>query len=149
MPAAMILTPYETGRLFGNDYAGKRARLCLANTTSGLPGINSTTAQWDAVELSGNGYARFEWTIPAGSYNGTTERWEANNQLATFGATAGGAGLSWNAAYLVIGTTSGGTTTYNTGVSFILNESSAITLAAGSIRGYYVQLFSDGFLVTA
>ena len=149
MPAAMILTPFEAGRLYTSDYAGKRARLCLANTASGLPGINSTTAQWDAVELSGNGYARFEWTIPTGSYNATTERYEANNQLATFGATAGGAGLSWNAAYLVIGTLSGSVTTYNTGVSFILNESPAITLAAGDIRGYYVQIFSDGFLVTA
>jgi hypothetical protein len=149
MPAAMILTPFEAGRLFAADYAGKRARLCLANTAGGLPGINSTTAQWDGVELSGNGYVRFEWTIPAGSYNSTTERFEANNQLATFGASAGGAGLSWNAVYLVIGTLSGSTTTYNSGVSFILNEGSTITLAAGDIRGYYVQLFSDGFLVTA
>jgi hypothetical protein len=142
----MIQTPFEAGRLFANDYAGKRARLCLANTASGSPGINSTTAQWDAVELSGNGYARFEWTIPTGSYNSTTERWEAASQLATFSAT--GAGLSWNAAYLVIGTISGSTVTYGTGVSFVLNESSAVTLAAGNTRGYNVVLFSDGFLVT-
>jgi hypothetical protein len=142
----MIQTPFEAGRMFANDYAGKKARLCLANTSSGSPGINSTTAQWDAAELSGNGYARYEWTIPNGSYNGTTERWEAASQLATFSAT--GAGLSWNAAYLVIGTISGTTVTYNTGVSFILNESSAVTLAAGNSRGYSVLLFSDGFLVT-
>lgn len=149
MAAAMIVTPYETGRLFANDYASKKARLCLANTSAGSPGINSTTAQWDAAELSGNGYARFEWTIPPGSYNSSTERWEASNQLAAFGATTGGSGLSWNAAYLVIGTISGSTTTWNTGVSFVLNESPSVSLAAGDIRGYYVQLFSDGFLVTA
>jgi hypothetical protein len=142
----MIQTPYEAGRLFASDYAGKKARLCLATTTSGSPGINSTTAQWDAVELSGNGYARYEWTIPTGSYNATTERWEAPSQVASFLAT--GAGLSWNAAYLVIGTISGSTVTYSTGVSFILNESSAVTLAAGSTRGYNILLFSDGFLVT-
>ena len=141
MPAAMIQTPYEAGRLFANAYEGKAARLCLANTTTGSPGVNSTITQWDAVELSGNGYARFEWTISAGSYNTTTERWEASSILATFTASAGGAGLSWNAAYLAVDSMDG--------VSFVLNESSTVTLAPGQTRGYAVLLFSDGFLVTA
>jgi hypothetical protein len=141
MPAAMIQTPYEAGRLFANAYEGKAARLCLANTTAGSPGLNSTIAQWDAVELTGNGYARYEWTIPAGSYNNTTERWEAAAELSTFTAAAGGAGLSWNAAYLAID--------FMDGVSFVLNETSTVTLAAGQTRGYSVLLFSDGFLLTA
>jgi hypothetical protein len=148
MAAAMIQTPYEAGRLFGS-YEGLRARLCLATTTSGSPGVNSTTAQWDATELSGNGYARFEWTLPGGAYNSTTERFEAAAQLCTFTASSGGAGLTWNAAYLVLGTISGGVTTWGTGVSYVLTHSPSITLPAATSRGYNVSLFTDGFLVTA
>jgi len=144
----MLQTPYEAGRMFANDYAGKRVRLCLANNTSGL-GMTSTTAQWDAAELSGNGYARYEWTVPSGAYNSTTERFEAPNVLATFQASGGGAGLSWNTAYLVIGTISGGVTTWGTGVSYILVESPTVALAPGEPRGYNVLLYTDGFTVTA
>jgi hypothetical protein len=145
----MLQTPFEAARLFAGDYAGKKARLCLATATAGNPGISSTTAQWDTVERSGNGYARCEWTIPAGSFNATADRFEAGSQVCTFTASAGGAGLTWNTAYLVIGTISGSTVTWNTGVSFLLTESPSISLAAGASRNYTVQLFTDGFTVTA
>ena len=147
MPAAMLQTPYEAERLFAGDYAGKKARLCLATTTSGSPNLSSNTAAWDAVERSGNGYARCEWTIPTGSFNSTTDRFEAGSQSCVF--TASGSALTWNAAYLVIGTISGGVTTWGTGVSFVLTESPSISLAAGASRTYTVQLFTDGFTVTA
>ena len=147
MPAAMLQTPYEAEGLFALRYAGKKARLCLATTTGGSPGLTSNTAAWDAVERSGNGYARCEWTIPAGSFNGTTDRFEAGSQPCVF--TASGSALTWNAAYLVIGTISGGTVTWGTGVSFVLTESPSISLAAEASRIYTVQLFTDGFTVTA
>jgi hypothetical protein len=145
----MIQTPFEAGRLYANDYAGKKARLCLATTASGSPGASSTTAQWDAVERSGNGYVRCEWTIPSGSFNATTDRFEAGAQECVFSASAGGAGLTWNAAYLVIGTFSSGTVTWSAGVSFLLAESPSISLAAGTSRTYTVRIFTDGFTVTA
>ena len=63
--------------------------------------------------------------------------------------TGGGAGLSWNAAYLVIGTISGASVTWNTGVSYVLTENPTATLAAGSSRTYTVNLFTDGFTVTS
>jgi len=148
MPA-IIQTPYEAGRLFGGQYAGKKARLCLATTAAGSPGISSTTAQWDAVERSGNGYARCEWTIPTGSFNATTDRFEAAAQSCQFTASSGGAGLTWNAVYLVLGTISGSSVTWNTGVSFVLAESPSVSLAAGDNRIYSVTLFTDGFAVTA
>ena len=148
MPAAMLQTPYEAEGLYAGRYAGKRARLCLATTTSGSPGLSSNTAAWDAVERSGNGYARCEWTIPAGSFNGTTDRFEAGSQSCQF--TASGSALTWNTAYLVIGTIGGGgAVTWNTGVSFVLAESPSISLAAGTSRTYTVNLFTDGFTVTA
>jgi hypothetical protein len=143
----MLQTPYEAERLFAGDYAGKKARLCLATTTSGSPNVSSNTAAWDAVERSGSGYARCEWTIPAGAFNTTTDRFEAGSYTCTF--TASGSALTWNAAYLVIGTISGSSVTWGTGVSFVLNESPSISLAAGASRIYTVQLFTDGFTVTA
>jgi len=148
MAVAMIQTPYEAGRLFASNYAGKKARLCLA-VNSGSLGVSSNTAAWDAVELSGNGYARAEWTIPSGSYNSTTERFEAGSQFCGFTASSGGSGLSWNTAYIVIGTISGSSVTWNTGVSFILTESPNIALSPGQSRGYNVALFTDGFLLVA
>jgi len=147
MPAAMLQTPYEAERLFAGDYAGKKARLCLATTAGGSPNLSSNTAAWDAVERSGSGYARCEWTIPAGAFNATTDRFEAGTYTCTF--TASGSALTWNAAYLVIGTISGSTVTWGTGVSFVLTESPSISLAAGLSRIYTVQLFTDGFTVTA
>jgi len=147
MPAAMLQTPYEAGRLFAGDYAGKIARLCLATTAGGSPNLSSNTAAWDAVERSGSGYARCEWTIPAGSFNTTADRFEAGSQSCLF--TASGSALTWNAAYLVIGTISGSTVTWGTGVSFVLAENPSISLAAGATRIYTVQLFTDGFTVTA
>jgi hypothetical protein len=143
----MLQTPYEAERLFAGDYAGKKARFCLATTTSGSPNLGSNTAAWDAVERSGSGYARCEWTIPAGSFNTTTDRFEAGSQSCSF--TASGSALTWNAAYLVIGTISGSTVTWGTGVSFVLTENPSISLAAGATRIYTVQLFTDGFTVTA
>jgi hypothetical protein len=147
MPA-MIQTPYQDGLTFTSQFAGKKARLCLALNTSGLTDA-ATTAQWDAVELSGNGYARYIWTVPAGAYNSTTLRFEAAAQLCQFQASSGGAGLTWNTAYLVFGTESGGVTTWQTGVSFILVESPNITLAPGEPRGYNVQILADGLTVTS
>lgn len=145
MPA-MIQTPFEAERIFAASYAGKKARLCLATATT--QDLESTTAQWDAVEKSGNGYVRCEWIIPEGSYE--AERFEAETQNCQFIASSGGAGLSWNAAYLVIGTIGGGgVVTWNTGVSFVLTENPLVTLAAGTSRPYTVKLFTDGFTVTA
>lgn len=142
----MIQTPFEAGRIFAASYAGKKARLCLATATT--QDLESTTAQWDAVEKSGNGYVRCEWIIPEGSYE--AERFEAETQNCQFIASSGGAGLSWNAAYLVIGTIGGGgVVTWNTGVSFVLTENPLVTLAAGTSRPYTVKLFTDGFTVTA
>lgn len=147
MPA-MIQTPYEAGRMFANDYAGKRARLCLANNAGSL-GVDSTTAQCDGAEISGNGYARVEWTIPSGSYNATNERFEAAVQAAVFTASSLGVGLAWNFVYLVLGTVANGVTTWNTGVSYILVENPSVALSPGEPRTYNVTLFTDGFLVTS
>jgi hypothetical protein len=145
---ALIFTPFEEERVYASAYAGKRARLCLAVNTGSL-GLNSTTAQWDAVELSGNGYARYQWTIPAGSYNSTTGRFEAAAQLCEFLASANGQGLTWNTVYLVLGTIANNVTTWNAGVSAILAESPNVAVVAGQAKSYNVRLLVNGLEVTS
>lgn len=138
--ATMIQTPYEAGRIWAASYAGQTARACLAVNTGSLS-ASSTAAQWDAAEISGNGYARHTWTLPAGSYNTTTERFEAPPQLVQFQASANGLGLSWDALYIVIGS--------NTGISFLLTEAPSVALYPGEPRGYNLTLFTDGFVVSS
>lgn len=142
-----IQTPYEAGRIWASSYQGRRARLCLA-VNSGSLSAGSTTAQWDAAEISGNGYARYQWTLPAGSYNSTSERFEAPSQLCSFQASANGVGLTWNTAYIVLGTISGSSTTWDTGIAFLLVESPNVALYAGEPRTYDVLVFTDGFVVS-
>jgi hypothetical protein len=136
----MTLTPYGAGRVYGSSYQGKRARLCLA-VNPGTLGPTSTTAQWDAVELSGNGYARYEWTIPAGSYNTTTGQFEAPSEVCPFQASAQGVGLTWNTAYLVLGTISNNVTTWNTGVEMLFVESANVAIYPGQPQAYEVSIF--------
>lgn len=149
MAAAWTVTPFLDEQIFTNTLAGKRASMRLCVNTGSL-GVSSTRAQWEAAELSGNGYARYEWTIPAGSYNSTTQRWEAPAQLCEFSAAAGGAGLTWNTAIIVLGTVVNNAFSPQSGVSFILSEPSNRTLLAGASPGsYQVTIFSNGFLVTS
>ena len=149
MAQAVQITPFTDEKIYNNIFAGKRARMCLAVNPGSL-GIASTTAQWDAVELSGNGYARHEWTAPSGSYNNTTGRFEAPGQLCEFSASANGQGLTWNTAYIVLGTISNNITTWDTGVfGIIVEASSVIVLPGAPPMSYDLDYFTNGFEVTS
>lgn len=142
-----LQTPFQDEKIWTATYQGKRARLCLAVNSGGLS-AGSTTAQWDAAEISGNGYARYQWTLPAGSYNSTSGRFEAPYQFCSFQASANGVGLTWNTAYIVLGTISGSSTTWDTGIAFLLVESPNVALYPGEPRTYEVRLYADGFVVS-
>ena len=95
----------ELLRVHAVAYQGRRARLCLAVNSAGLT-VNSTTAQWDAAEITSqaaNGYARVEWTMPAAAYSNALGMAQGNGYLATFQATPSGLGMNFTHAYLVYG----------------------------------------------
>lgn len=122
MTLAMQWSNAELLRVHAVAYQGRKARLCLAINSASLT-KDSTTAQWDAVEISSqasNGYAKVEWTLPAGAYTATQGMVVGTGNLCTFQASAGGLGLQFDTAYLVLGTASGGTTTWDTTVAGIL-----------------------------
>jgi hypothetical protein len=146
MAAPMPISPGELGRIWGLAYEGRTARLCLANNTGGLTKA-STTAQWDALELTGNGYSRVTWTLPAGSFSATADRFQPPQQLCSFTASALGAGLTYDTVYLVIGALSPGS--WEPSIFGLFTETPNIALPPGAPRSYRVQLFTDDVIVTA
>lgn len=141
----------ELGRVFAAAYQGRVARACLASN----PGLtkNSTTAQWDAAEISAQaseGYARVQWTIPAGAYDTATGRFRSPQQLATFQAAANGLGLTYDTLYVVLGTAGGGgTVTWDTSPAMIFTENPTIALSPGEPRSYRVRLLVDDITTVA
>ena len=145
MASAFQWSNAELGRVYAAAYQGRRARLCAAIATSGLT-VNSTTAQWDAAEISSqaaNGYARVQWTLPAGSYSSANTRFETATSTATIQATASGLGLNYDTIYLVFGTVSGGVTTWDANVAGIFTHNPTVALAPGEPRSYKVFLVCD------
>ena len=146
MASPMQISPGELGRVWAASYEGKTARLCLALNTGGLTKA-STTAQWDALELSGNGYSRVSWTLPAGAFDATADRFQVEERLCSFAASANGAGLTYDTVYLVIG--SGSPTTWSTSIYGLFTENPNIALPPGAPRSYRIRLFTDDVIVTA
>lgn len=151
MTAVFQWSNTELGRVYGAAYQGRSARLCLAQNPGSLTKA-STRTQWDAAEITAQaseGYARATWTIPAGAYNSTTGDFRSPAQLATFTADADGLGLAWDTVYLVLGTTVGGVTTWDTHVAGIYVEAPTIALAPGQPRSYEVVLPVDDITTLA
>lgn len=149
MAQAVEITPFTDEKIYNAILNGKRARMCLAVNPGSLS-LSSTTAQWDAVELSGNGYARSEWTVPNGTYNNSTGRFEAPTRLCEFSASSNGQGLQWNAVYIVLGTINNNITTWDTGAFGIITEASSVIILPGAMpQSYELTYFANGFQVTS
>jgi hypothetical protein len=141
MAAPFLWSNAELARVYAAAYQGREARLCLANNTGSLT-ANSTTAQWDAAEITSqaaNGYARYTWTLPAATYKNTTLRIETALETAAFQAASSGSGLNYDSVYLVLGTGS----TWDTHIAGLFVESPTIALAPGQPRAYKIKLICD------
>lgn len=131
--ATTTISQKELERLAGAAYEGKSYRVSLGyNNTSGLTS-ESTTAAWDAVKLSGNGYADVTGTIATGSYDATDQRYEMPLISAEFAASGGS--LTYDTLYLVVDN--------NTYVHSITVESPVVVLADGTSVLYRLQLATD------
>lgn len=130
--ATTTISQKELARVSAAAYEGKSFRVSLANNTTSLTS-ESTTAAWDAIKLSGSGYADVTGTIGTGSYNATTARYEMPYLEATFAASGGS--LTYNTVYVVVNS--------NTYVHSINVESPSITLADGSSVLYRITLAAD------
>ena len=134
MALTTTVTPAEITRVGVAAYEGKTYKLRLANNTTGLTAL-STVAQWDAAQLTGNGYYSVEGTIGTGTFESTGTVFTLPELTATF--TAAGGNWTYNTLYVTL--TSGSTTTLHS----IVVESPEVTLIDGGSITYRVSLFTD------
>lgn len=134
MAITTTISQAELARVGATSYEGKTYRISLAyNDTNGLT-ANSTVAAWDALKLSGNGYADATGTIATGSYNATTARYELPQIAVTF--TASGGNWVYDTLYVVI---TDGTDSLHS----VVVENPAVTLVDGGSITYRVVLNTD------
>lgn len=137
MAISTVISNAELTRLAALAYEGQTIKVCLANVgTTGLT-VESTVSQWNAVRVSGGGYADFTTTIATGAFDAGDGRYEmgatpgANTGIeATFTAT--GSGFTYDSIYVVIGS--------STYLHSLISETPAKTLTAGNTIVYSIQL---------
>lgn len=133
MAITVSISQKELERVAALAYEGEtiKVMLCSVGTTGYT--AQSTVANWQSAEKSGNGYARFSQTIAAGSYDVVDGRYEIPAINAAFTAT--GAGYSYDR-----------TIVYIDGATYIhsaIAEDPNMTLASGQTQTYRVNLSCD------
>lgn len=133
MPRVFTLSQKELKRVAAAAYEGKGIRVMLCNVGSTGYTAESTVANWQSVELSGNGYARASGTVGTGAYNATAGAYLLPDFDAVF--TASGAGLTWDRIVVYF---DGETYVYS-----VTSESPNQTLVAGQLKTYRVSINTD------
>jgi len=131
MAVSVSISTKELERQAKLAFEGKTYKLFLA--VKGALTVDSTRVNWEAAEISGNGYAAATGTIPAGSYSSGNGRYEMPAISGTF--TASGAGFTYDTLCLAI---DGSAYLHS-----ILVESPTVTLAAGQSKSYTLTLAQD------
>lgn len=132
MAQSVALSQKELERVANEAYVGKTlyVMLCVVGATGFT--AQSTVTQWQSTELSGNGYVRYSEVVTAGSYNGTTGRFELPIIDAEFTTTS-----SYVYDSIVL---------YFSGESYVhsvITESPNIALVSGQVQTYRIKLNTD------
>jgi hypothetical protein len=133
MALTTTISQKELARVAGLAYEGETLKVMLCSVGATGYTAESTVANWQSVEKSGNGYVRYSTTIAAGSYDAVDGRYEMPAIDAAFTAT--GAGYSYDRIIV-----------YIDGATYIhsmIVENPNITLAAGQTQTYRTQLVTD------
>lgn len=133
MAITLSISQKELQRVAALAYEGETLKVMLCNV--GLTGYasESTVANWQSVEVSGNGYVRFSQVIPTGAYDTTDARYEITAIDSTFSAT--GTGYSYDRIIV-----------YIDGATYIhsmITENPNIILSSGQTQTYRIQLCTD------
>lgn len=133
MALTVTISQKELKRIAGLAYEGETLKVMLCNVgTSGYT-AESTVANWQSVEVSGNGYTRFSEVIATGAYDATDARYEIAAIDAAFTAT--GAGYSYDRIIAYIDG--------ETYIHSMIVEDPNITLAAGQTQTYRITLATN------
>ena len=133
MALTTTISQKELKRLADLAYEGETIKVMLCSVGATGYTAESTVANWQSVEKSGNGYARYSQVIAAGSYDATDGRYEIPNIDAAFTAT--GAGYSYDRIIIYIDG--------ETYIHSMIVEDPNITLAAGQTQTYRIQLSTN------
>jgi hypothetical protein len=130
MALTTTISQKELERVAALAYEGETLKVMLYSVGGTGYTAQSTVANWQTVEKSGNGYVRYSTTIGTGSYDGTDGRYELPDIDAEFTAT--GAGYSYDRIVIYV---DGATYPHS-----VLSESPNVTLAAGQTQTYRISL---------
>ena len=135
MALTTTISRKELERIAALAYETQALKVMLCSVGSTGFAAESTVAQWQTVEQSGNGYARFTATISSGAYNSANGRYEIPAIDATFTASGGGVGFTYDRIVIYI---NGATYPHS-----IIVEDPNIALAPGQTQTYRIILIAD------
>jgi hypothetical protein len=133
MALTTAISQKELERVASLAYEGETLKVMLCSV--GVSGFTaeSTVANWQSVEQSGNGYVRYSEVIATGAYDATDARYEIPAIDADFTAT--GAGYTYDRIIIYI---DGATYIHS-----LIVEDPNIALAASQTQTYRVTLTTD------
>ena len=133
MAITTTISQKELARVANLAYEGETIKVMLCSVGASGFTAESTVANWQSVEKSGNGYVRFSQVIATGAYDATDARYEMPAIDASFTAT--GAGYTYDRIVCYI---DGATYIHS-----LITENPNIALAAGQTQVYRVTLVCD------
>ena len=133
MATTTTISTKELQRQAALAFEGETLKVMLCSVGATGYTAESTVANWQSVEASGNGYTRYSTTIGTGSYNATTGRYELPVINAAFTADGGTIGYDRVVVYI-----DGETYIHSLAV-----ESPNIILADGQTQTYAITLSQD------
>jgi len=133
MALTTIISQRELKRVAALAYEGETLKIMLCSV--GVSGFTSesTVANWQSVEQSGNGYVRYSEVIATGAYDAVDARYEMPAIDADFTAT--GAGYTYDRIVIYIDG--------ETYIHSLITEDPNIALAAGQTQTYRIALVTD------
>lgn len=133
MALTTTISQKELKRVADLAYEGETIKVMLCSVGATGYTAESTVVNWQSVEKSGNGYARFSQVIATGSYDATDARYEIPAIDAAFSAT--GAGYSYDRIIIYIDG--------QTYIHSMIVENPNITLASGQTQTYRINLATN------
>ncbi len=133
MAITTTISQKELERVAALAYEGETLKVMLCSIGATGYTAQSTVANWQSVEKSGNGYVRFSQVVGTGAYDSTDGRYELPSIDAAF--TASGVGYTYDRVVLYV---DGATYPHS-----VLAESPAIVLSPGQSQTYRLSLNTD------
>lgn len=141
---ASVITPKELERQGKLCYEGYGYKVFLIDDPTSTLTAASLATEWEALEVSGGGYAAETGIVGSGSYNTTTGRWEQPSISWTFAATGAGFTFTHRALLLSQITTAdlatagrtGGTATITTAAPHGFEVGDVVTIAGAAVTAF-------------